>query len=275
MEAKRVSKEKQHKPQTLGAKHISRRDSYRPNGSNDRPNGWADRTTRRHFEDLARTFRGPYPQKNYPTAPLQCLLCKGPHKLSYCPHRASLSALQVSIKESNDTRVETTQDKREDQDNPQMGALKFLSALQRKVEPKEIIEKGLMFIDTTINSQPSKSTLIDSGATHNFITDQEARRLGLTIENDPRKIKIVNSEVLPIVGVSKRVPLKLGAWSGVMDLVVVRMDDFGVVLGMDFLLERKVLPMPLAKCLVITDHNPTVIPTSIKQPGNLRIISAI
>ena len=48
-----------------------------------------------------------------------------------------------------------------------------------------------------------------------------------------------------------------------------------MVLGMDFLLEQKVIPMPLAKCLVITDHNPTVIPTSIKQPCNLRIISVI
>ncbi|XP_022975729.1 uncharacterized protein LOC111475919, partial [Cucurbita maxima] len=44
------------------------------------------------------------------------------------------------------------------------------------------------------------------------------------------------------------------------------MDDFDVVLGMEFLLEHKVIPMPLAKCLVITDRNPTVIPASIKQP---------
>ena len=53
------------------------------------------------------------------------------------------------------------------------------------------------------------------------------------------------------------------------------MDDFNVVLGMDFLLEREVISMPLAKCLVITDHNLTVILASIKQPGNFRMISAI
>ncbi|XP_022972955.1 uncharacterized protein LOC111471475 [Cucurbita maxima] len=169
--------------------------------------------------------------------------------------------------------VETMLDKKEDQDNPRMGALKFLSALQRKVEPKEIIEKGLMFVDATINSRLSKSTLIDSGATHNFIVDQEARRLGLTIGKDHGKMKVVNSEALPIVGVSKRVPFKIGDWTGELDLVVVRMDD--VILGMEFLLEHKVIPMPLAKCLVITDRNPTVIPESIKQPGNLRMISAI
>ena len=238
----------------------------RMNGSNDRPSGWTDRPSQ---NNQAGTTRGPYPQKNYPTTPLQCLLCKCPHRLSYCSHQASLSALQVSIQESNDTGVETTPNKREDQDNPRMGALKFLSALQRKANPKEIIKKWLMFVDAIINSQPSKSTLIDSGATHNFIADQEARRLGLAIEKDSGKMKAA------IVGVSKRAPFKLGTWTGEMDLVVVRMDDFDVVLGMDFLLEHKVIPMPLAKCLVIIDHNPTVIPASIKQPGNLRKISVI
>ena len=88
-------------------------------------------------------------------------------------------------------------------------------------------------------------------------------------------MKVVNFEALPIVRVSKRVLFKLRAWTGELDLVMVRMDDFDVVLGMEFLLEHKVIPMPLAKCLVITDCNPTVIPASIKQPGNLRMISAI
>ena len=103
-------------------------------------------------------------------------------------------------------------------------------------------------------------------------------KVGLTIENDPRKKKVVNSEAWPIVGVSKRIPLKLEAWSREMDLAVVRRDDFDVVLGMDFLLEHKVISMPLSKCLVITDHNPKVVlPTSTKQPKhqNLKMISVI
>ncbi|XP_022992357.1 uncharacterized protein LOC111488689 [Cucurbita maxima] len=156
-----------------------------------------------------------------------------------------------------------------------MGAFKFLSALQQKVDTRELIEKGLMFVDATINSRPSKSTLIDSGETHNFIADHKARRLGLTIEKDLEKMKVVYSKALPIVGISKRVTFKLGAWTGELDFVVVRMNDFNVVLEMGFLLEHKVNPMPLAKCLVITDHNPTIIPASIKQPGNLRMISVI
>ena len=96
-----------------------------------------------------------------------------------------------------------------------------------------------MFMDATIKSRPSKSTLIDSRATHNFIADQEARRLRLTIEKNPGKMKAVNSEAFSIVGVSKRVSFKLGAWIGELDLVMVCMDDFDVVLEMKFLLEHK------------------------------------
>ena len=132
MGTKRVIKEEQHRPQTLGAKHINRQvingSHNRPNGGNERPSGWTDRPPQ---NNQAGTSRGPYPQKNNPTTPLHCLLCKGPHKLSYCPHLASLSALQVSIQESYDTGVGTMQDKKEDQDNPRMGTLKFLSALKR------------------------------------------------------------------------------------------------------------------------------------------------
>ena len=143
-----------------------------------------------------------------------------------------------------------------------MGALKFLSAIQKKTfRQKDTVEKGLMFVDASINSKPAKGTLVDSGATHNFISEQEARRLELKIEKDTGKMKAVNSEALPIVGVSKRVPLQLAGWTGNVDLVVVRMDDFDVVLGMEFLLEHKVIPMPLAKCLIA----PAAIPQWSRQ----------
>ena len=49
-----------------------------------------------------------------------------------------------------------------------------------------------------------------------------------------------------------------------LPIIMVHMDDFDVVLEMDFVLKHKVIPMPLAKCLVITDRNLIVICTSIK-----------
>lgn len=53
------------------------------------------------------------------------------------------------------------------------------------------------------------------------------------------------------------------------------MDDFDVVLGMEFLLEYEVIPMPLAQCLTLTSSNPTVVQAKIKQPSGLRMISVL
>ncbi|KAA0047025.1 putative mitochondrial protein [Cucumis melo var. makuwa] len=50
------------------------------------------------------------------------------------------------------------------------------------------------------------------------------------IEKDRSKMQAVNSKVLPIVGISKRVSLKLGEWRGDVDLVVVHIDNFDIVL---------------------------------------------
>lgn len=145
-------------------------------------------------------------------------------------------ALQVLVQSCNESKAKTKVEKEEDGETPQMGALKFLSAIQKKAScHKYAIEKGLMFADTIINSRPTKGTMVDSSATHNFISKQEACRLELKIERDTSKMKAVNSEALPIVGVSKRVPLKLAKWTWSVDLVVMHMDDFDVVLGMEFL----------------------------------------
>ena len=62
----------------------------------------------------------------------------------------------------------------------------------------------------------------------------------------------MNFVTLPIVELLKQTMMKLEGWKGPVDIVVVKMDDFDVVLRMKFLLEHQVIPMPSAKCLVIT-----------------------
>ncbi|KAA0057276.1 uncharacterized protein E5676_scaffold279G00060 [Cucumis melo var. makuwa] len=107
--------------------------------------------------------------------------------------------------------------------------------------------------------------MVDSGTTHNFITEAEAKRLRLRWEKDSGRMKVVNSIVLPIVGLVKQTMIKLGGWKGPVDFVVVKMDDFDVVQGMEFLLEHQVIPMLSARCLVITGSFPTE-PPSVEIP---------
>ncbi|KAA0058239.1 uncharacterized protein E6C27_scaffold274G005640 [Cucumis melo var. makuwa] len=102
----------------------------------------------------------------------------------------------------------------------------------------------------------------------------EARRLRLRWEKDSGRMKVVNSVVLPIIGLVKQTMIKLEGWKGSVDFVVVKMDDFDVVLGMEFLLEQ-VIPMPSARCLVITGSFPTVVQADIRQPNGFKMISAM
>ncbi|KAA0058256.1 gag-asp_proteas domain-containing protein [Cucumis melo var. makuwa] len=53
------------------------------------------------------------------------------------------------------------------------------------------------------------------------------------------------------------------------------MDDFDVVLEMEFLLEHQVIPMPSAKCLVITGSFSTIMQANIRQPNGFKVISAM
>ncbi|KAA0053506.1 uncharacterized protein E6C27_scaffold190G00630 [Cucumis melo var. makuwa] len=166
-------------------------------------------------------------------------------RIKECPNKTAFNAFQTSLASDSDNQQSQTErevDQTEEIDNPRMGALKFLSSLQKKVgETNTLVERGLMYVDTWINQKPTKSTMVDSGATHNFITEVEAKRLNLRWEKDAGRMKAVNSAALPIIGLVKRTMIRLGGWSGLVDFVVVKMDDFDVVLGMEFLLEHQEL----------------------------------
>ena len=88
-------------------------------------------------------------------------------------------------------------------------------------------------------------------------------------------MKVVNFTVLLVVEIVKGTIIQLGGWSGLVDFVVVGMDDFEVVLEMKFLLEHQVILMPSANCLVITRSAPTVVQIDLRQPKRLRMISAM
>ena len=53
------------------------------------------------------------------------------------------------------------------------------------------------------------------------------------------------------------------------------MDDFDVVLRMEFLLEHQVILTPSAKCLVIIRSISIVVQTDLHHPNGLRMISAM
>ena len=99
-----------------------------------------------------------------------------------CPKRASLQAIQAALDTDADAKSEGEEtEKALNVETPRMGALKFLSALQKKTcEQREPIENGLMYVEAWVNHKLAKNTMVDSGATHPHLHDRvEANRLNI------------------------------------------------------------------------------------------------
>ncbi|KAH9674643.1 Endonuclease [Citrus sinensis] len=66
-------------------------------------------------------------------------------------------------------------------------------------------------------------------------------------------MKAVNSPAKPIAGIAQGVHLTLGTWSGKLDFSIVPMDDFKMVLGMEFFDQVHAFPLPATNSLSILD----------------------
>ena len=77
--------------------------------------------------------------------------------------------------------------------------------------------------------------MVETSATHNFVSDDETKRLKLQASNEESWVKVVNSAAKLSHGVAREVVMHIGSWEGRVDFIVAPMDDFKMVLGMDFL----------------------------------------
>ena len=104
----------------------NRPSSPKTTGGDKRFNG--DR--RSYQSNTGNSWRGPSNQ-NVSNRPLSCFICKGPHMARECPNKTAFNAFQASLASDSDNLQNQTErevDQTEEVDNPQMGALKFLSS---------------------------------------------------------------------------------------------------------------------------------------------------
>nr|CAN64786.1 hypothetical protein VITISV_014071 [Vitis vinifera] len=184
-----------------------------------------------------------------------CFLCDGPHWARDCPKRKALNAM---IKE------------KENEGDAQVGSLQLLNALKAKPIPKTPQSKGLMYVEAIVNGKATKA-LVDTGATHNFVSEDEARRLELQASKEGGWLKAVNSTAKPSHGVARGVTMHIGSWEGRVDFTVAPMDDFKMVLGMDFLQKVKAVPLPFLRSMAFLEEEkscmvPTVTEGTLKTP---------
>ena len=75
-------------------------------------------------------------------------------------------------------------------DNTHMGSMQLLNALKAKQTKKQPQSKGLMYVEAQVNGMSAKA-MIDTGATHNFVSDEEARRLKLRTSKEAGWVKAI------------------------------------------------------------------------------------
>ncbi|KAG8474262.1 hypothetical protein CXB51_033921 [Gossypium anomalum] len=129
-----------------------------------------------------------------------------------CPKKAALAATEAKVES--------------DVEDNNLGSI--LGGVEDKTS------RGLMFADIIVAGR-KLNALVDTGVSNLFMSEGAAHKLGLKIENEQGRIKTVNSESIPIKGVTKRVNLQFGDWTGKTSIKVIPLDDYDFVVGLSFL----------------------------------------
>jgi len=85
--------------------------------------------------------------------------------------------------------------------------------------------------------------LLDTWASHNFITRESAKRMELQLEELKALVEVhfTNGVPHPTTSQAKEVPLQLGNWKGKVDLLVSALGGMDCILGMEFITQNNVL----------------------------------
>ena len=135
-------------------------------------------------------------------------------------------------------------------DKAHMGSMQLLNPLNVKQAKEQPQSKGLMYVEAKVNGMTNKA-MIDTGVTHNFVSEEEARRLKILTSKEAGWLKAVNSVAKPSQGVARGVTMKIESWEGKVDFMVAPMNDFKIVIRMDFLRQVKVVPIPFLRSMAI------------------------
>ncbi|KAK3018410.1 hypothetical protein RJ639_004709 [Escallonia herrerae] len=231
-----------------------------------------------------------------------CFLCQGPHVIANCPQRQMMNAffdnigqVQRGAKSGSQSRHPPTEEQTDVQDYEEedvVGAFpQRCNAVTMQVgnpeeslteeKPKDmppkkksdVPGKGLMYVDIKVNGKAIRA-MVDTGATHNYISSTEMERLGLTLEKGCGRVKAINSAAQPVAGIARSILIKIGPYEGRTNFSVVIMDDFKLILGLEFLRDTKTTVMSCTNSLAMLGNKLCVIPTISPRAGE-RSISAL
>ena len=217
------------------------KDKSKGNGNGAKQSKWKNKKNGNNESSFFEGSQQAQSSKPGTTKPKGCFICDGPHMAKNCPKKEKVNA--IVLEESGSRPVE---------EMGRVNPLQLLNVIQKQEEQPASVLRGLMYVQIVVNDV-SVRAMIDTGATHNFVSDREVQRLGLSLTGDGSRIKTVNSEAKPVRGMARDVSLKVGDWSGRCTFAAVPLDDFQVILGLDFLTKAKASVLPHLPGLFIMD----------------------
>jgi hypothetical protein len=218
-----------------------------------------------------------------------CFICDGLHFAREFPKREKLNAIRAGDSEEDEGVVTHV--------NP-MCVINCLvaksgdAAVENRPVDKDLaridaLRKGksraidnLMYVKIGINGK-DVNAMLDSGAIHTFVADRLVKEIGLSLSDNHTSMKAVNSKAQRIAGMSYDVPITLDQWRGKQDVLVVNLDDYDIIFGLDFLQKAKIVLMPYLNGVMIASEGcPCFVPccnvaTANVVKGGKSLVSAI
>ncbi|GJX43660.1 putative retrotransposon gag domain, aspartic peptidase domain protein [Tanacetum coccineum] len=169
---------------------------------------------------------------------IKCFVCDGPHKARDCPKKLSFHAMMAETEEGSC-----------EEEDAHMGSMRVLNAINARKESPTVGAKNNVRVESPkIEAKSNKSKRAPKVETKGNPRTKskaeatglrfEAKRLGLETMKDNGWIKAVNGDAKAISVVAQGVKTKIEIWEGELDLLVVPMDDYKLVPGMEFFDKR-------------------------------------
>jgi len=201
-------------------------------------------------DDKPKQFDGKKEKKS-----VSCYICAKDHYARDCPLRPQKVAAV-------------------EQAGPSVGVMQVLSAVLEAPVSTEPDYGELSYVPIELNGHQILA-LVDSGATHNFVNEEVAKRLGLQAEQKENMFKAVNSSVERVQGVAQKISLRIGEWAGVSDFTIVPLDDFEVVIGQDFMKKEKAVLLPHLNSFAFLAREKPIHVRTTKKAGGGRKVTAV
>ncbi|XP_015168928.1 uncharacterized protein K02A2.6-like [Solanum tuberosum] len=213
-----------------------------------------------------------------------CYICgETTHAARYCPSLSKLNAIVAAQKQQEQVASQTggpsgeqggQASGAEKSKNVDVGMFNHITLAALAAQPASIRPRESLFVNAKLNGKDVR-IMVDTGATHNFVTKERATDLCLNYVASDTMLKTVNALPTIVHGFAPKVPIGLGGWKRLADFTIAPMDVFDIILGLDFWYEVNAFISPRLNQLHISDAGGSYVVPLIRVPQNRVHLSAI